>query len=200
VVQMIDETVLSWFTFLVGKNSALDRFLIICSNDYFPMAVIAFFLLALWFVGKDGKERENNHRAVIIAAIAIGSACGFVLAANHIWRHNHPFQDNPALLTYVNQIFYPIHDPAFPSNTSAVTFAGATSVWLKNRKFGYLMFIPAILYPVSKLCAAVYYPSDILAGAVLGILTSLFVASVVMRMFAYPIGKTLIVLRKLCIA
>lgn len=197
----MDEAVLSWFTALVGKSSVLDRVLILLANDYFLMVVISFILLALWFMGNDITHREKNQRAVIIAAISMGSACGFVFAANHIWRHNHPFQDNPELLDIaVNRIFYPIHYPTWPSMTSAVTFAAATGVWQKNPKMGWLIFIPAILFPLSKLCAAVYYPSDILAGAVLGILTSYFVSQAVMRMFQHPIRLVFKILRRLCIA
>jgi len=125
----LDETVLSWFTAMVGKWSVLDRALILFANDYFPVVAISLVLLYLWFMGKNPVERENNQRALINAAVSIGSACGFVLAFSHLNWHGHPFEEAPELIDNVNRIFYPIHDPAFPSNTSAVTFAAAASVW-----------------------------------------------------------------------
>jgi membrane-associated phospholipid phosphatase len=54
--------------------------------------------------------------------------------------------------------------------------------------------------PLAKLYAAVYYPSDILAGAAVGILTSYFIYKIVMPLLRFPIGLVFIILRKLCLA
>ncbi|RLC92023.1 MAG: hypothetical protein DRI39_09015 [Chloroflexi bacterium] len=196
----LDETVLSWFTAMVGKWSVLDRILILFANDYFPVVAISLVLLYLWFMGKNPVERENNQRALINAAVSIGSACGFVLAFSHLNWHGHPFEEAPELIDNVNRIFYPIHDPAFPSNTSAVTFAAAASVWQRNRQVGLLILVPAILMPVAKLAAAVYYPSDVLAGALLGIATAYFISNLVMPCFEPFVSRVFIVLRRLCLA
>ena len=75
-------------------------------------------------MGRDFAERDRNQKATVCAAITIGIAMGFVLITNNIWRHPHPFQDMPQLLDPVTKyIFYPIHDPSFPSNSSCLTFA-----------------------------------------------------------------------------
>ena len=167
----------------------------------FMPVFIALILLALWFMGDDAARRESNHRAVIVAAISIGSVCGFVLAFNHLWPdRQHPFQDMPELMSAVDRIFYPIHDPTFPSNTSAVTFTAATSVWQRNHKMGLIILIPAVLMPFAKIVAAVYYPTDVLAGAALGILTSYFIYKVVAPVFGPIIDLVIRILRRLCLA
>lgn len=197
----IDEKVLLWINSLVGKSAALDRIMIWLANDYFILAIISLILLALWFVGGDMAQRESYHRAIIVAAVSMGSACGFVMAANHLYHHPHPFTEMPQLMDTVNRIFYPTHDPAFPSNTSAVTFAAAASLWQKSRKTGLLILIPAILLPFSKVYAAVYWPSDVVAGAILGILTAYFIKWIMPNpLFEQITNLVFKVLRKICLA
>ena len=105
----------------------------------------------------------------------------------------------PQLLDTVYKIYYPIRDPGFPSNTSAITFAAATSIWQKNRKLGLLMLIPAIQMPFSKCYAGVYYFSDVLAGAVLGILTSYFIYKVAIPILRPAMNILLAIVRRLCL-
>ena len=195
----VDEKVLLWINSLVGKSPILDRIMILLANDYFIPVVISLILLALWFLGGDMAQRESYHRAIIVAAVSMGSACGFVLACNHLYQHPHPFEEMPQLMDTVNRIFYPVHDPAFPSNTSAVTFAAATSVWQRSRKIGLLVFIPAILMPFGKIYAAVYWPSDIVAGAIVGILTAYFI-KLIMPLFEPIVSLVFKILRKICLA
>jgi undecaprenyl-diphosphatase len=195
-----DNRIISWLTGLVGKSSILDRIMILLANDYFIPVVIALMLLALWYMGRNPAERERNQRGLMIAATAMGSACGFVLAFYQLNWHHHPFEVNPQYMAATMKIAYPIHDPPFPSNTSAVTFAAATSVWLWNRRMGLLLLIPAILMPVAKMYAGLYYPSDILAGAALGIATAFFISKVAMPWFEPIVSRLLKALRKLSIA
>ncbi len=198
LIYRIDQSVVLTISHLVGKSAFLDWIMTILASDYFVPVSISLMLLFLWFQGKDFAQRDNYQRAAVCAAISIGIGCGFVLVTNSIWRHPHPFQDMPQLLHPVtNHIFYPIHDPSFPSNTSAMVFAAAAGVWLWNRKWGLIFLVPAILMPLAKIYAAVYYPSDIIGGAVLGILTAFFVGKVFMPAVEIPVAIGLWGLRKM---
>jgi undecaprenyl-diphosphatase len=171
------------------------------ANDYFILAIIALILLALWFVGEGMAQRESYHRAIVIAAVSMGSACGFVLAVNHLYQHDAPFKAMPELMDTVNRIFYPIVDPSFPSNTSAVTFAAAASLWQRSHKIGALMLIPAVLMPFAKVYAAVYWPSDVVAGAILGVLTAYFIKWIMPNPLFESISSLIFkILRKVCLA
>jgi len=198
-MHVVDEKILLWINGLVGKSAVLDRIMILFANDYFVPVLLSLILLGLWFQGKNMAERENYQRAIIVAAVSMGSACGFVMAANHLYYHPHPFQAMPQLMGTVNHIFYPIHDPSFPSNTSAVTFACATSIWQRSHKIGWFLFIPAILMPFAKVYAAVYWPSDVVAGAILGILTAYFIKLVVHLLEPF-VSIFFKVARKICLA
>jgi undecaprenyl-diphosphatase len=195
-----DEKVFFWINSLVGKSALLDRIMILFANDYFIPVSLALILLGLWFWSGDIVQRENYHRAIIVAAVSMGSACGFTMAVNHLWVRNHPFQDMPQLLDTVNRILYPTHYPTFPSMTSAMTFATATSIWQRSHKIGWLLFIPAILMPFARIYAAIHWPLDVLAGAVLGILTSYFIAKIALPLLNPFVNLFFIVARKLCLA
>lgn len=196
----IDESIFEWINGFVGESAALDRIMIWLANDYFIPVTISLILLGVWFIGRNEAERESYQRALIITFTAMGSACGFVLAFSHLNWQGHPFEVMPELLdTTVNPIFYPIVDPTFPSNTSAVTFAAAAGLWQVNRKLGLLMLIPAALMPLAKVYAAVYWPSDVVAGAILGIITAYFIKWI-MPVFEPVISRAFKLLRKLCIA
>ena len=189
LIIQIDQSIVLWVSRLVGKSAVLDRIMTVLANDYFLPVSISLILLYIWFMGHDYPERHKNQMAVVCGAISIGACMGFVLITNSIWRHPHPFQDMPQLLDPItNHIFYPIHDPSFPSNSSALTFAAAAGVWQFNRKWGLIMLIPAILMPLAKVYAAVYYPSDILGGAILGILTAFFIAKIFMPALHVPVA------------
>ena len=199
-MNQVDERVLLWINNLVGKSPILDRIMILLANDYFIPVCFFLILVGLWFLGGDMAQRENYQRAVMCASASAGIACAFVLACNHLYYHPHPFEAKPELMDTVNRIFYPIHDPPFPANTAAVTFGAATGVWLRCRKIGWFLFILAILMPFAKVYAAVYWPSDVLAGAALGIVTSLFVYKIV-----FPVGEPIVrlvfkITRKICFA
>lgn len=198
-MHLIDEKILLWINGFVGKSAVLDRIMILFANDYFVPVILSLILLGLWFQGKNMAERENYQRAIIVAAVSMGSACGFIMAANHLYHHPHPFEVTQQFMDTTNQIFYVVHDPTFPSNTSAVTFACATSIWQRYRKIGVLLFIPAILMPFAKVYAAVYWPSDVVAGAILGILTVYFI-KLVLRLLEPVVSIFFKVARKICLA
>jgi undecaprenyl-diphosphatase len=194
----IDQSIVLCISHLVGKSAVLDRIMMVLANDYFLPVTISLILLYIWYMGRDYPERHRNQMAVVCAAISIGACMGFVLITNSIWRHSHPFQDMPQLLDPVtNHIFYPIHDPSFPSNSSCLTFATAAGVWQFNRKWGLILLVPAILMPLAKVYAAVYYPSDIIGGAILGILTAYFIGKIFMPALHLPIAIAMWGLRTL---
>ena len=62
-------------------------------------------------------------------------------------------------------------DYSFPSGHTAVSFAAASAAWfMKNRKLGAAFGVTACLIAFSRLYLYVHYPTDIFAGAVIGIL------------------------------
>ncbi len=58
---------------------------------------------------------------------------------------------------------------SFPSTHSAWAFGAATAVFMQHKKSGIAAFIAAALIAFSRMCLFLHFPTDVLAGIVLGI-------------------------------
>jgi len=76
-----------------------------------------------------------------------------------------PFAVNPgvALLTP------PPLDASFPSGHTAASFTAASALWTANSTMRWPSLILAVVISLSRLYLYVHWPTDVLAGAVLGI-------------------------------
>lgn len=62
------------------------------------------------------------------------------------------------------------HDFSFPSGHTCASFAAACAIWhCMPRRWGILSVILAFLISFSRLYVGVHYPSDVLAGALIGV-------------------------------
>jgi undecaprenyl-diphosphatase len=59
---------------------------------------------------------------------------------------------------------------SFPSKHATISFLLATFVFLLNKKLGFLFLVFAVLVSTGRVFVGVHYPSDILVGAIFGIL------------------------------
>lgn len=71
---------------------------------------------------------------------------------------------------------------SFPSSHAAGTFCIAMSIGFFYTSAIPLVFLVAAMISVSRFFAKLHYPSDILAGAVIGVLVALIVSSIGQRM------------------
>jgi len=115
-------------------------------------------------------ERERNQRAVLQAVITLGLANAVVKLCNLIYFRPRPFAAHE-----VNLLFYRPTDSSMPSNPAAIGFSFATAVWLRNRRVGGIMYILATLFAFARVYCGVHYPSDIVVGALIAIISAYIV-------------------------
>lgn len=73
-------------------------------------------------------------------------------------------------------------DYSFPSGHTAVSFAAASAVWnCGKRRLGAVFGIAAVLIAFSRLYLYVHYPTDVLAGMLIGILCGFLASKLVPR-------------------
>ena len=80
--------------------------------------------------------------------------------------------------------FYIVHDIkllipepygySFPSGHALSSFAASTVIFLNNKKLGLIALILAIMIAFSRLYLYVHYLSDVLVGALLGVMVGIF--------------------------
>lgn len=70
-----------------------------------------------------------------------------------------PYTMNPQML---------IHWNSFPSDHAIVVFCAAAGLWMVSRRLGALAVAYATLISLPRICVGAHYPTDVLAGALLG--------------------------------
>ena len=172
----------------VGTWWLFDRVMSTVVNEYFITVTLSLMLFVLWFAGRSPEARRVSQQAVVCAVLAQGLANAIVKLNNLIYFRPRPF-DNPAL--HVNLIFYRPTDSSMPSNPAAVGFAFATAVWQYNRRAGVVLYALASLFAFSRVYSGVHYPSDVVAGAGVGIVAALIVHALV-RSVLQPLVRGII--------
>ena len=140
--------------------------------------VLAFGIAAcaLWLFD------QPRHPGVWRRATAAGlSAAAVGLLANQliaqIWHRPRPYQDHPLGIL---PLLSPSHDPSFPSDHATAAFAIAFGILFVARRTGWLFLAWAVLIGVSRVLAGMHYPTDVIAGAVVGLGSGLLTARVAM--------------------
>ena len=166
----LEAEIVTWVNQGVGRSYLLDRAAYLLVSDYFLPLLMALWGVGLWFHGRDAAARGANQRGVLAAAISLGFANLAVLLLNQHFFRDRPFVD----LDLANLLYAPT-DSGFPANPSAVAFAFAVGVCLKNRRAAAPLLFVAALWSLSRIYNGLHYPSDVLGGALIGVLVACLV-------------------------
>jgi undecaprenyl-diphosphatase len=162
----LDANIVIWLNGLSGNVKIFDDLMRLAASDYLMPLVFSLGMLGLWFSGKTPAERVKYQLTMLMGISAL-SIANVVVWLFNIWLERpRPFVEHGDEL---NLLFYPPTDPSFPANPVAVGFAAATAAWTINRKFGWWLYAAATLFGFSRLYAGVFYPTDIVGGAIVGI-------------------------------
>lgn len=143
----------------LAKLYPFDAFFKLIVNEYFVPVLLSLALLFFWVI-----PPKRNKEVVLLSAISVGIVDLLIKIVNLSFFRARPFVHHAVTLLY-----YKPTDSSFPANSAAVAFAIAYSVWLYNRRVGNVLLVIAALYALSRVAVGVHYPSDVLAGAILGI-------------------------------
>jgi undecaprenyl-diphosphatase len=72
---------------------------------------------------------------------------------------------------------------SFPSGHTASSFAAATALYLYDRRYGIPALVFAALVGISRVYLLVHWPTDVIAGAMIGMVCALSVYAMMNRMF-----------------
>ena len=114
-------------------------------------------------------------------AMGIAMAAGYLIG--NMGMKNLFARTRPYDVTEVQLLVAKLHDFSFPSGHTLGSFEAATAMWFYHRKWGVAAFVLAALIGLSRLYLFVHYPTDVLAGAVLGIGIGLAACFVTNRLF-----------------
>ena len=128
----------------------------------FLIWVMIVALFALWVMDKR-VDKEQIFHALLASFIAL-----LISEAIKVWFPTlRPYKINH-LPTFT---FATPGDSSFPSEHSAVAFGLAASVWTHHRRLGIIFIFAAVLVGVGRVLGNVHYYTDIIGGAILGIVS-----------------------------
>lgn len=171
MVNPVDSYLISHLNHLARRSWAFDNFFVLCSNYLLRAAGIVPLYWWAWF-GEDG-DRVKKRETLAFGLIA----CVFALFLSRLIAAIVPFRirpmHNPALhfqVPYGQGTQMLIGWSAFPSDHAAVYFTLATCLWFVSRRLGIFAFCWAFFVTsLPRVYLGLHYPTDILAGALLGI-------------------------------
>ena len=173
-----DLPILRFLTSFVGKSPLFDHFVHALSRYHsFKGVVIMSLLVYLWFreapVGHEGlwsKGREMLLR-VLAGSIAIVALSRILQLGLHI--HQRPIVAGLGLNfpSFMEPEWVGSTWNSFPSDHSMLFFSLSTGLWMVDRRFGAFAFAwSLVVIDLPRLYLGIHYPSDVVAGAALGIL------------------------------
>ena len=136
------------------------------------------FFLYLYFIKKDKRTAWFLAAAVITTSLIND---GLI---KHLINRPRPFIDHPELPAL---IAHPMSS-SFPSGHSATSFAALTVLMTTEKPTRWLAMAGAILIAFSRIYLHVHYPTDVLAGMLVGICVGAVMVKV-MRKDRMPVPK-----------
>lgn len=102
---------------------------------------------------------------ILLAGLAVGVLVGNVCLKNLIARPRPCWLDDSVMMLISSTTDY-----SFPSGHTLSSVIGATVLTKTDRRFGWAAIPLAAVIAFSRLYLFVHFPSDILAGAILGVI------------------------------
>ncbi len=162
----MDSALFQAINHLAGSNAAVDGFFIFIST-YGPYVLFGL-LVVLWFGSRQNPMSAYRQRMVIIAILSVMLALLINQVIIRVWARPRPFT-----ILATNLLLPPSREPSFPSDHATFGFAIALALLLASRPLGISGSLIAILLAFSRVYTGEHYPSDVIAGAVIGGITTL---------------------------
>src|SRR6266496_2667134 len=155
----------------VDQHAWLGRGLSVLETWAVPVIAIATF--ALWLLARPGGSR----RWKLASACALASAALALLInqlIGKVWHRERPFASHPSAHVWGSRS----HDPSFPSDHASAAFGIAFAVLLFDRVVGAFFLAAAFIIGAGRVFIGAHYPSDVLAGCLVGLGSALLVVRV----------------------
>ena len=150
------------------------KFLVhLCSNDFVYLVIL---ISVLWFAMRILKTHPISAgwkdlisgfliKGIVIFAIPVGIAIVISEGISRLYVRQRPFVADPTVKLLVPHGV----DGGMPSHHVAFMMTLLISVYFYDRRIAALLALLTLLTGIARIAAGIHYPSDILAGAALGV-------------------------------
>jgi len=148
---------------LAGKSSLLD-FLGIFFASYLGYFLILVFIIFLVLE----RTWQKRFYQFALGALSVILARGLVVEIIRFFYH----RPRPGVVLSIETLIDTPEAFSFPSGHAAVFFALAMAVYYMNKRLGLWFLIGAALISLARVLVGVHWSSDVLGGAIFGILSA----------------------------
>jgi len=150
---------------LAGRWTCLDALAIFFAKYLVYLLIVLAFLFFL----KRWKIVFQSLLAAFLAKFVVVDLIKF------FWDRPRPFVENN-----INQILE-YTGASFPSGHAALSFALSFVIYNYNKKAGILFFVASFLISISRVFVGIHWPTDIMAGALVGVFSGWLVLKIFKR-------------------
>jgi undecaprenyl-diphosphatase len=154
---------------VANNESVIGKLLVNAANwgDYFFFFSLVFMLFI-------------NRKMAVYGFIAVGVTVMCSRGISLFYLRDRPFAVHD-----VNLLLPHIESNSFPSDHASAAFAIAIIFYLFSRKMGFPYIGFAALVSFSRIWTGKHYPTDVLAGMLLGIILSIFIYRLLQKYDSY---------------
>ena len=145
----------------IGWLNNIFKFITYLGDIGFVWLVMAFVLLFF--------KKTRKGAIIMIVSLAVGYVFNNLLL-KLLFDRARPFTVNEEFKQFILSLKMELPDGnSFPSGHAFSSFLCAMLLCFYNKKLGFITFPLAFLISLSRIYLCVHYPTDVLAGAVIGI-------------------------------
>ena len=160
----MDGQLLLWIRETFG-NPVLDHIMIFISSLANKGMLWIGIGVVLLLLGVKGRKWSERGLLVLLSLAFNAVVC-------NLWLKPMVARTRPYDLLGYEILVRRLGDYSFPSGHTSASFAAATALYAIDRRWGTAAYILAVLIGFSRLYLGVHFPTDVLAGAVIGILAA----------------------------
>ena len=143
-------------------------------QETFSCKFLDYFFIAITSLSNSG------------VALILGEVFGNLILKN-IFARPRPYVVNAD----ANVIIKKLSSYSFPSGHARCATESAVAIFANNKKWGTVAIVLAVLTAFSRMYLYMHYPTDVLAGAVLGVIDGLLAVFIVKKIGEYNAKRKL---------
>lgn len=177
----LNQSIFQYLNNLANKAEWFDDIIVFFAKDFGYLLILLFIAILIF----DKKLIGSKKKIFLFAAASVFLSR---LVITEIIRALY-YSPRPFAIDSVNQLLIHDYTASFPSGHAAFFFALAMAIYLNRRRTSVVnrspssvlwpifFFLGAILIGLARVIAGIHWPLDILAGAIVGTISTLVIYS-----------------------